>query len=117
MNAQFDKIEDQVQTVIVESTTVETSETATDNTAEKVRVEEVKFNRDTVKNFYKNVVGKTEDRYVVIKNKQGRVLTEVPLLVGVPGLVVGTVVFPFAAAVVAVAATVANLTVAIERKQ
>lgn len=116
MNAQFDKIEEQAPTVIVESTTVPEAETATEN-QEKVRVEEIKFNRDTVAGFYKNVVGKTEGRYVVIKNKQGRVLTEIPLLVGVPGLVLGTVVFPFATAIAAVAATVANLTVAIERKQ
>lgn len=116
MNVQFEKIEDQSPTVIVDSTTVEEVETATEN-QEKVRVEEVKINRDTVANFYKNVVGKTENRYIVVKNKQGRVLTEFPLLVGVPGLVVGTVVFPLAAAVVAVAATVANVTVAIERKQ
>ncbi|MBE9226777.1 DUF4342 domain-containing protein [Phormidium sp. LEGE 05292] len=116
MNAQFETIENQAPTVIVEPNTVEEVETATEN-QEKVRVEEVKFNRDTVADFYKNVVGKTENRYLIVKNKQGRVLTEIPLLVGVPGLVVGTVVFPFAAAVVAVAATVANLTVAIERKQ
>lgn len=116
MNAQFDKIEEQAPTVIVESTTVEEAETATENT-EKVRKEEVKFNRDTVADFYKNVVSKTENRYLVIKNKEGRVLTEIPLLVGVPSLVVGTVVFPFAAAILAVAATVTNLTVAIERKQ
>ncbi|MFB2878007.1 DUF4342 domain-containing protein [Floridanema aerugineum] len=116
MTAQFEKIENQAPTVIVETTPVEEGENATE-TQEKVRVEEVKINRDTVANFYKNVVGKTENRYLVVKNKQGRVLTEVPLLVGVPGLVVGTVVFPLAAAVVAVAGTVANVTVAIERKQ
>lgn len=116
MNAQFEKIEDQAPTVIVEPSTVEETETATE-TQEKVRVEEVKFNRDTVADFYKNVIGRTENRYLVVKNKQGRVLTEIPLLVGVPSLIVGTVIFPFAAAVVAVAATVTNLTVAIERKQ
>jgi hypothetical protein len=116
MNAQVENFADQAPTVIVEANTVEESETATEN-QEKVRVEEIKFNRDSVAGFYKNVVGKTEDRYLVIKNKQGRVLTEVPLLVGVPGLILGTVVFPIAVAVVAVAATVANLTVAIERKQ
>ncbi|MGA9378026.1 MAG: DUF4342 domain-containing protein [Phormidium sp.] len=116
MNAQFEKIEDQAPTVIVESSFVEEVETASEN-HEKVRVEEVKFNRDSVAGFYKNVVGKTENRYLVVKNKQGRVLTEIPLLVGVPSLIAGTVVFPFAAVVVAVAATVANLTVAIERKQ
>ncbi|XWK90328.1 MAG: DUF4342 domain-containing protein [Phormidium sp.] len=116
MNAQFAKIEDQAPTVIVEVNPVQEGENATE-TQEKVRVEEVKINRDTVANFYKNVVGKTENRYLVVKNKQGRVLTEVPLLVGVPGLVVGTVVFPLAAAVVAVAGTVANVTLAIERKQ
>ncbi|MFB2838992.1 DUF4342 domain-containing protein [Floridanema evergladense] len=116
MNAQFEKFEDQAPTVIVEPNTVEEAETTTEN-QEKVRVEEVKFNRDTVVDFYKNVVNRTENRYLVVKNKQGRVLTEIPLLVGVPGLVVGTVVFPFAAAIVAVAATVANVTVAIERKQ
>jgi len=116
MNAQFEKTENQTPTVIVELSPVQEAETATEN-QEKVRVEEVKFNRDTVADFYKNVVGKTENRYLVVKNKQGRVLGEIPLLVGVPGLVVSTVVFPFAVAVVAVAATVANLTVAIERKQ
>ncbi|MFB2937666.1 DUF4342 domain-containing protein [Aerosakkonemataceae cyanobacterium BLCC-F154] len=116
MNAQFEQVEDQAPTVIVESNTVKETETAAE-TQEKVRVEEVKFNRETVTDFYKNVVGRTENRYLVVKNKQGRVLTEIPLLVGVPSLIVGTVVFPFAAAVVAVAATVTNLTVAIERKQ
>lgn len=116
MNTQFEKIEDQAPTVIVETISVEEVETAPEN-EETVRVEEIKFNRNTVADFYKNVVSKTENRYLVVKNKQGRVLSEIPLLVGVPGLVVGVVVFPFAAAVAAVAATVANLTVAIERKQ
>lgn len=116
MNAQFEKIEDQAPTVIVEPSTVDERETTTEN-QEKVRVEEVKFNRHTVGNFSKNVISITENRYLVIKNKQGRVLTEIPLLVGVPSLIVGTVIFPIAAVVVVVAATVANITVAIERKQ
>ncbi|HEY9297128.1 MAG TPA: DUF4342 domain-containing protein [Phormidium sp.] len=116
MNTQVEKFETQAPTVVVNASTVEEPETTTDN-QEKVRVEEIKFNRNTVAEFYKNVVSKTEKRNLIVKNKQGRVLVEIPLLVGAPSLIVGTVVFPFAAVLVAVGATVANLTVALERKQ
>jgi hypothetical protein len=116
MNTQVENFETETPTVIVESNSFTAEESATEN-PEKVRVEEIKVNRDTVVNFYKNVVGKTENRSLVVKNKQGRVLAEMPLLVGAPGLVLGTIVFPLAVAVVAVVGTVANLTVAIERKQ
>ena len=50
-------------------------------------------------------------RRLTIKNEEGRSLIEIPLTVGV----IGTVLLPVWAAIGAIAALVANLTIAVER--
>jgi hypothetical protein len=50
-------------------------------------------------------------RRITIKNEEGRSLIEIPLTIGV----IGTVLLPVWAAIGAIAALVANLTIAVER--
>jgi Domain of unknown function (DUF4342) len=113
MNAQFGNIEDSVKTVSVDATTVDSS---IPNEA-KVRVEELKFNRDMIVNFAKNLIQKGKARYVVIQNKQGEKLIEIPLPIALVGLGASAVVFPVAAIVGTIAVLTTNPTVVVERKE
>jgi len=112
MSVQVESIDNQANTVLVESLEVES-----ENPAKKVGVEEVRVNRQTVTNFCKSLLQKGEVRRILVQNKQGKTLVEIPLLVAAPSLVLGTVLFPLAVAVLATAGAVANLNVVVERKE
>jgi len=112
MNEQAERIEDRVASFEVGSTSVEPSV----QTEEKVRVEELKISGDAVVAKVKELLRKGNIRYLIIKNGSGRTLVEVPLTVGVIGGAVTAVVFPVAAAIAAVGALVASLTIVIARK-
>ena len=67
-----------------------------------------------------NVIGKIKElvregnvRHVVIKNQEGRTLIEFPVTVGLAGAIVA----PVWAAVGAIAAMVANLSIEVEREE
>jgi hypothetical protein len=100
------------------NTTVEnpsfTSEFATE---EKVRVEEFRISGDSLIAKIKELIQQGKLRHIVIKNSQGRVLADIPLVLGLVGGVAGAVVFPIAAVLATVGAFVAHLTVAVERKE
>lgn len=113
MDAQVERIEDKVTTVVVEPTTIE-SETAAD---QKVRVEELKINRDSLVTFFKGLIHKGEIRSLAVQNKQGEKLIEIPLLVGGTGLILATALFPITAVIGVIAVSVANVTFVIERKE
>lgn len=113
MNAQVGNIQDSVTTVSVDATTVDSSIPGD----EKVRVEELKFNRDTIVNFAKDLIRRGKSRYVVIQNKQGEKLVEIPLPIALVGLGASVVVFPVTALVGTIAVLTTNPTVAIERKE
>jgi hypothetical protein len=74
--------------------------------------EEFKVTGDRVIGTIKELIREGNVRRIIIKNEQGRTLLEFPLTVGV----VGTVLLPVWAAIGAVAALVANLTIAVERR-
>src|SRR5690625_7348831 len=59
----------------------------------------------------KKLIREVNVRRITIKNEEGRTLLEIPLTLGV----VGTVLLPVWAAIGAVAALVANLTISVER--
>ncbi|MEG3862265.1 DUF4342 domain-containing protein [Microcoleus sp. herbarium12] len=98
--------------------TVETPLFASEfTTEEKVRVEEFKISADGLFAKLKELIQQGKLRRLVIKNPEGRILADIPLMAGLVGGVAGSVVFPIAAVLAAVGAVVAHLTVVIERKE
>jgi hypothetical protein len=100
------------------NTTVETPLfTSEFSTEEKVRVEEFKISGDSLMARIKELIQQGKLRRLVIKNSQGRTLTDIPLMAGLVGGVAGAIVFPIAATLATVGAFAAHLTVAVERKE
>lgn len=73
--------------------------------------EEFRVSGEAVVAKVKELVREGNVRRIAIKNDEGRVLLEIPLTIGV----IGTVLLPVWAALGAMAALVANLTIAVER--
>lgn len=82
--------------------------------AEQARgvTEEFKVSGEAVVAKVKELVREGNVRRITIKNEEGRTLIEVPLTLGV----IGTVLLPVWAAIGAIAALAANLTIAVERR-
>ncbi len=74
--------------------------------------EEFKVSGEAVVSKIKELVREGNVRRITIKNDEGRTLIEIPLTIGV----IGTVVLPVWAAIGAIAALAANLTIAVERR-
>ncbi len=73
--------------------------------------EEFKVSGEAVVSKVKELVREGNVRRISIKNEEGRTLVEIPLTIGV----IGTVLLPVWAAIGAIAALVANLTITVER--
>lgn len=84
-----------------------------DNHDKQVIVEEFKVNGETVVSKVKELIREGNIRRITVKNDTGKVLLEIPLTVGI----VGTLLLPQLAALGALGALLANLTIAIEREQ
>lgn len=82
-----------------------------------VRVEEFKLNGEDLVKKVKELIQEGNTRRLILKNEEGHVLIEIPLTVGVVGGVLGTAVFPVFAAVGAIGAMVARLTLVVEKKE
>jgi len=82
---------------------------------EQVRTEEFKVNGDVLVAEIKRLVHEGNVRRIIIKTEQGQTLIEVPLAVGVVGGVVGAVLLPVWAAIGAIAALAARLTLVVEK--
>jgi hypothetical protein len=95
---------------------VEVDATGAESSEEKVTVEEFKISGDDLVTKVKELIHQGNIRRIIIKNEEGRTLVEIPMTVGVVGGVLGAAMFPVVAAVGAIGALVAHLTVAIERK-
>ncbi|MEG3985260.1 MULTISPECIES: DUF4342 domain-containing protein [unclassified Microcoleus] len=104
---------DKISEVNFETTPLETPT----YTQEKVSVEELKINGDDLVAKVKELIHEGNIRRIIIKNEEGRILVEVPLTVGVVGGVIGAALFPVIAAVGAIGALVAHLTIIIERTE
>ncbi len=74
-------------------------------------VEEFRVSGEAVLGKVKELVREGNVRRITIKNEEGRTLIEIPLTIGV----IGTVLLPVWAAIGAIAALAANLTLAVER--
>lgn len=73
--------------------------------------EEFRVSGEALVTKVKELVREGNVRRIAIKNDEGRTLLEIPLTIGV----IGTVLLPVWAALGAMAALVANLTIAVER--
>jgi len=104
---------DKISEVNFETTPLETPT----YTQEKVSVEELKINGDDLVAKVKELMHEGHIRRIIIKNEEGRILVEVPLTVGVVGGVIGAALFPVIAAIGAIGALVAHLTIIIERTE
>jgi hypothetical protein len=82
---------------------------------EQVRTEEFKVNGDVLVAEIKKLVHEGNVRRIIIKNDEGQTLIEVPLTVGVVGGVMGAVLLPVWAAIGAIAAMAAKLTLVVEK--
>ena len=74
--------------------------------------EEFHVSGEAVVSKIKELVREGNIRRITIKNDEGRTLIEIPLTIGL----IGTVLLPVWAAIGAIAALVANLTIAVERR-
>jgi Domain of unknown function (DUF4342) len=85
--------------------------------AENVSIEEYKISGDVLVTKVKELIHEGNIRRIIIKNEEGQTLIEIPLTVGVVGGVLGTAMFPLIAAVGAIGALVAHITIIIEKKE
>lgn len=83
----------------------------------KVTVEEFKISGDTLVSKVKELIHQGNIRRIIIKNEEGRTLIEIPMTIGVVGGVVGAAMFPVIAAIGAIGAVVAHLTVVVEKRE
>lgn len=78
---------------------------------EKVRVEELKVTGESLLAEIKRLLHEGNVRRIILKSEEGVTLIEIPLTLGV----VGALLFPVWAAIGAIAALAANLTIVVER--
>jgi hypothetical protein len=81
--------------------------------SEKIRTEEFKVNGEELLAKIKQLMHESNIRRIVIKNKDGGTFMEIPLTVGV----VGVLLAPTLAAVGAIAALVSEATVVVEKAE
>ncbi len=93
-----------------ERKTTETN-TGTNPTSGRTVTEEFRVSGEAVVSKVKELVREGNVRRITIKNDEGKVLIEIPLTIGV----VGAVLLPVWAAISAIAALVANLTISVEK--
>jgi hypothetical protein len=79
--------------------------------SEKVRSEEFKVSGEALVAEIKKLVHEGNVRRIIIKNEEGQTLIEIPLTIGV----VGAILLPVWAAIGAIAALAANLTIVVEK--
>jgi Domain of unknown function (DUF4342) len=85
--------------------------------AEKIGVEEFTTHGDDLVVKIKELIHQGNIRRIILKNEEGRVLIEIPLTVGVVGGVISAALFPVMAAVGAIGAMVAHLTIVLEKHE
>lgn len=78
---------------------------------ENVRKEEFRVRGDAVLSKIKEIIHEGNVRRITIKNEEGNTLIEIPLTLGV----VGVLLLPVWAAIGAIAALAANLTIVVEK--
>ena len=80
-------------------------------TEEKVHSEEFRVNGEELLGRIKNLVNEGNIRRIIIKDKEGKVIFEIPLTFGI----LGALIAPQLAAIGAIAALVTEATVVVEK--
>ncbi|XGV97905.1 MAG: DUF4342 domain-containing protein [Leptolyngbya sp. BL-A-14] len=114
-----DDINNLVETNAVE-VGAEPIDDATQEAAEStnsVNTEEFRLQGDELVAKVKALIHEGNIRRIIIKNEAGNTLIEIPLTVGVVGGVLSAALFPVLAAVGAIGAVVAHLTLVIEKRE
>ena len=83
--------------------------------SDTIRTEEFKVNGDTLVAEVKKLVHEGDVRRIIIKTEEGQTLVEIPLTLGVVGGAVGALLLPVWAAIGAIAALAAKLTLVVEK--
>jgi hypothetical protein len=90
----------------------------TENTqTENGNMEEFRIQGDELVAKVKTLIHEGNIRRIIVKNETGHTLIEIPLTVGVVGGVLSAALFPVLAAVGAIGAVVAHLTLVIEKPE
>ncbi len=80
---------------------------------ERTTTQEIKVTGEALLSTVKEIVHEGNIRRITIKNDEGHVLIEVPLTIGV----IGAILLPVWAALGAIAALAANLTIVVEKDE
>ncbi len=94
----------------------ETNEPADAAADEHVTTEEFRIQGDELVKKVKDLIHEGNIRRIIVKNETGHTLIEIPLTIGVVGGVLSAALFPILAAVGAIGAVVAHLTLVIEKR-
>jgi hypothetical protein len=96
-----------------EQTTPQAEPEPTPATEQTTRAQEFSVTGDQVVEFLKKVLHEGNIRRVVLKDESGKTLLEIPVTIGV----VGVVLLPVWAAIGAAAALVAKMTIVVEKTE
>jgi len=80
------------------------------------RIEEIKVTGEAVVARVKELIHEGKIRRIIIKTEDGRTLVEIPLTVGIVGGVLTAFLAPLLAAIAAIGALVARLSIIVERR-
>ena len=83
---------------------------------ENVRVEEFKVSGETLLEKIQELIHEGNIRRILIKTQNRQTLLEIPLTAGIVGGVIGAALFPPFAAIAAIGAIVAQLTLVVEKE-
>ncbi len=96
---------------------VEVGTEPSDNAQDNVKTEEFRVQGEELVSKIKELVHEGNIRRIIVKNESNHTLIEIPLTVGVVGGVLSAAFFPVLAALGAIGAVVAHLTLVIEKRQ
>jgi hypothetical protein len=102
---------------IIEVTALEVPPESPEATTETVSTEEFRVKGDELVTKIKELLHEGNIRRIIVKNESGHTLIEIPLTVGVVGGVLSAAIFPVLAALGAIGAVVAHLTLVIEKRE
>jgi hypothetical protein len=101
---------------VIEVNAMDVETSPSEETIEGNKTEEFRVQGDELVAKIKELVHEGNIRRIIVKNESGHVLIEIPLTVGVVGGVLSAAFFPVLAALGAIGAVVAHLTLVIEKR-
>jgi hypothetical protein len=101
----------------IEGKAIEIMPESSEETVEGVRTEEYRVKGEELVAKIKELVHEGNIRRIIVKNESSHTLIEIPLTVGVLGGVLSAAFFPVLAALGAIGAVVAHLTLVIEKRE